>query len=256
MTGPETNPAVPALQADPATVTEAAPRPEALAPASAPLPVAKKKAKLPETTEGMPWHSSHEIKKEPNAFTDGDWRNLLYAWAGMAVRLVIVLGAIFSVYQFLAARSEKRIERTLGMVELWETAPYQDAVTALNRRLATLNAENQGLLPSNPTDTEMQAYMSRIGIQAIAQAPDTDPATPEMTDHFDKVLYFLNRVAFCVEGNLCSTDVADAYFRDYAVSFWGYFSGYVQERRKAGATTLAQPIENYVKNRAGDCAAQ
>ena len=69
----------------------------------------------------------------------------------------------------------------------------------------------------------------------------------DFTADFDRIVYFLNRVSFCVEGGLCSRKVADAYFRDYAVSFWSYFAGYVEKQRKAGSTTYALPIENYVR---------
>jgi len=216
------------------------------------VPVAAKppatKTKLPETTEALPWTSAHDIKKEPNAFTETDWYNRAYAWAGMAVRLVIVFGSLFSVYQFLVARSEKRVERTLGLVELWESPDYQVAQEAITRRLADLNAANQAFLPKSPTKTELAVYMARIGVQAM----QPDPAVPEsavMQERFEKVVYFLNRMAFCVEGNICSDEIADAYFKDYAISFWDYFNGYVDERRRTGSATFAQPIENYVMSR-------
>jgi len=223
-------------------------KPAVPVPAPASPVAAPKRKKLPETTEGLPWTSNHEIKKEPNAFVDADWYNLSYAWAGMAVRLVIIFGSIFSVYQFLAARSEKRVERTLGLVELWESQDYQAAQVALNQKLAALNAENQSFLPKEPTPKELDVYMERIGLQAMQPNP-ADPASQALAQHFEKVVYFLNRMAFCVEGNLCSDEVADAYFKDYAISFWDYFGGYVKERRRTGSTTFAQPIENYVISR-------
>ena len=53
---------------------------------AAPVPASNKKPEtLPETTEGFPWPSSHEIKKESNPFTDRDWRMLIYAWSGLLV---------------------------------------------------------------------------------------------------------------------------------------------------------------------------
>jgi hypothetical protein len=64
---------------------------------AAPVPASNKKPEtLPETTEGFPWPSSHEIKKESNPFTDRDWRMLAYAWSGLAVRLAIIFTLAFS----------------------------------------------------------------------------------------------------------------------------------------------------------------
>ena len=44
---------------------------------------------LPETVAGYPEFSPQEVKKEPNPFTDPDWRMLAYAWSGFALRILI-----------------------------------------------------------------------------------------------------------------------------------------------------------------------
>ncbi|MER8423593.1 hypothetical protein [Mesorhizobium sp. M1403] len=212
---------------------------------AAPVPQ-KKPASLPETVEGLPWVSNHEVKKEANPFTDGDWRMLVYAWSGLLVRLAIIFTLIFSVYQFLANQEQKRVEQTMSLVELWESKDYQQAQRALKQRLATLNAKYGNLLSANPTPTEEQVYRQRIGIEAMS-ATGGDMPLAEFSDNFDRIVYFLNRLSFCVEGRLCSRQVADSYFRDYAASFWSYFAGYIDKERKAGSPTFALPIENYVR---------
>lgn len=221
------------------------------APASPPsaaggVPPAKKKTQLPETTEGLPWPSNHEIKKESNPFTERDWRMWLYAWSGLLVRFTIVLGAVFTVYQFLAAREQGRVQRSLELVELWEKTEYQNAQSAVKQRLSALNEKYASLLGANPSDKELAVYYDRIGIEAMTASGGTMPLA-EFNDQFDRVVYFLNRVSFCVEGAICSQRIADAYFREYAESFWQYFSGYITKQRKAGANSYARPIEEYVK---------
>lgn len=215
----------------PAEPTLAPPAPPAVAPA-------RKPKKFPETTEGLPWASSHEIKKEPNAFIDTDWYNRTYAWAGMLVRFVIIFGALFSVVQYVSVRTEKKVERTLQLVDLWETPEYGTAQTAINTKLAELNASNNAFYPKDGSDAEKAAYFSRIGKQSAQDAA--------VEEHINKVIYFLNRLAFCVEGSLCSDDIADAYFRDYAISFWQYFAGYVGDRRQT-SPNFARPLEDYVR---------
>jgi hypothetical protein len=205
------------------------------------------KQTLPETTEGFPWPSSHEIKKESNPFTDRDWRMLVYAWSGMLVRFAIIFTLMFSVYQFLANQEQKRVEQTMSLVELWETKDYQQAQRALKDRLAALNAKYDNLLGANPSPTEEQVFRQRIGIEAMT-ASGGDMPLADFSENFDRVVYFLNRLSFCVDGDLCSRKVTDAYFRDYAVSFWSYFAGYVDKQRKAGSPTFATAIEAYVRN--------
>lgn len=204
--------------------------------------------KLPETVTGFPEFSPQEIKEEPNPFRDPDWRMLVYAWSGFALRILLVLGGVFSAFQYLQAREEKRVERTLQLVEVWERPDYQTAQRALRRRLTDLNERHSGLLGPNPSRTEYDIYRNRIGIEAMQEAGGDLPLV-DFREQFDRVVYFLNRVSFCVEEGLCSRTVADAYFLDYARSFWSYFSDFAAQQRRAGSMNFARPIEAYVRPR-------
>jgi hypothetical protein len=84
---------------------------------------ARTKINLEPFTEPSP----QEIKKETNPFTEADWRMWTYAWSGFLLRVMLVFGAAFSVYQYLVQREEKRVERTFALIELWERPEYQDA---------------------------------------------------------------------------------------------------------------------------------
>lgn len=205
----------------------------------------KTRDELEETVTGFPDRSTQEIKKEANPFTDRDWRMLGYAWSGFALRVLLIVGGVFSVVQYIQARDEKRIERTLELVELWEQPQYQEAQKALKTRLDGLNARHAGLLGGNPSPEEQRVYRERIGIAAHAEDGGAMPLA-EFEEHFDRVVYFLNRVAFCVDGNLCKRSVADAYFRDFAASFWAYFAGYVEQERRRGAPGYAAMIETWL----------
>ena len=170
---------------------------------------------------------------------------LVYAWSGLAVRIVLVAGAVFSVYQFLLAREETRVQRALEMVQLWEQPEYQAAQRAVKKRVAALNASYANLLGDRPTSNDRSFLMKRIGLEAMTEKGGTQP-TEEFQEEFDRIVYFLNRISFCVEGGLCSREVIDAYFLDYATSFWDYFAGYADRQRDTVSPTYAQPIEAYV----------
>jgi len=206
-------------------------------------PAAKKT--LPETAEGLPWVSTQEIKKETNPFTERDWRMLVYAWMGMAVRVVVVFGALFTVYQFLTAQEQSRVQRAFEMVEMWERPEYQAAQRAVRSRIETLNSRYATILGDQPTSNARAVVMRKIGQEAMTAEGGSLPVA-QFREEFDRVVYILNRVAFCVESKLCSREVADAYFGDYAHSFWNYFAGYVEGQRKTVSPTYARPIENYV----------
>ncbi|HTV68493.1 MAG TPA: hypothetical protein VMF90_08155, partial [Rhizobiaceae bacterium] len=73
-----------------------------------------------------------------NLFVGGDWRVSANAWAGFGLRVLLILGSLFTVFQYLAAREEKRVERTLEIVEMWERPEFQEAQRAVKVRLADL----------------------------------------------------------------------------------------------------------------------
>jgi hypothetical protein len=200
---------------------------------------------FPETLDALPDVSPQEIKPESNPFTSRDWRMLVYAWMGLLVRGILVGGAIFTVVQFLDGKEETRVERTLQLVELWEREEYQDAQRAVSARLDALNTKYAGLIGSNPSAAERAVYLDQVGIEAMTEAGG-EMQIAEFRAAFDRVLYFLNRMAFCVEGNLCSKDMVDGYFGDFAGSFWDYFRGFIEQQRARGETRLAAPLEAYV----------
>jgi hypothetical protein len=211
--------------------------------------IAATSRRMAERSEAFP-EVEDEVRRENNPFTDGDWRMLSYAWSGFALRILLVLGTIFSVVQYLQAREEKRVERTLELVELWDRPEYQDAQRALKRRLTELNTRFAGDLGRTATPKELTIFHERIGIEAMKAEGDSIQAE-EFREAFDRIVYFLNRVSFCVEGGLCSQDVAEAYFRDYVQSFWSYFAGHIRQERRRGSPNFARPIEEYVASAAG-----
>lgn len=211
---------------------------------AAPGKIAATAQRLAERSEAFPDVEEVE-KREANPFVDGDWRMLSYAWSGFVLRVLLVLGTIFSVVQYLQAREEKRVERTLELVELWDRPEYQEAQRVLKRRLTELNARFAGDLGRSATPRELAIFQERIGIEAMKAEGGAVPLE-EFRESFDRIVYFLNRVSFCVEGGLCSQDVAEAYFRDFATSFWGYFAGHIRQERRRGSPNFAKPLEDYV----------
>jgi hypothetical protein len=161
------------------------------------------------------------------------------------LRLMLIIGALFSVFQYLTARQERRVERTMQLVELWEQKDYQDAQQALKRRLVDLNAKYSGLLGAQPTAKEIAVYNRRIGLEALTENGGDQPLT-EFQGQFDRIIYFLNRVSACSTANICAPEVVDQYFRDFAKSFWSYFAGYINRQRQAGSVSYAKPLEDYL----------
>ena len=206
----------------------------------------KKPAKLPDTGTGIPTPNTQEPKDEPNPFAAKDWRLFLFAWSGFTLRVLLCVGAVFSAAQFLQARQEKRIERTLDLVTLWESEEFQQAQNAVKRRLGDLNRQSESLITPQTTQDQLDIIMSSIGNQAMTDEGGTMPLA-DFQERFDRVVYFLSRVASCVEGNLCDRAVADEFFLDYARSFWRFFSDWIIKERERRSPNLAITMENYLK---------
>ncbi|MGB3500466.1 MAG: hypothetical protein WBA44_02505 [Mesorhizobium sp.] len=206
----------------------------------------KKPRKPADTGTGIPGPNVQDPKEEPNPFKAKDWRLFTFAWSGFALRLLLCIGAVFSAAQFLQTRSEKRVERTLDLVSLWEGDDFQAAQSALKRRLGELNRQSSSLVTPQTTPDQMDVIMASIGNQAMTDQGGVMPLA-DFQDQFDRVVYFLSRVSSCVKGNLCDRDVADEYFLDYASSFWRFFGDWIGKQRERGSPNLAAGIEAYVK---------
>lgn len=193
----------------------------------------------------VPIPGQSDIRKESNPFTDKDPRMLVYAYTGFLLRILLVFGAVFSILQYVNARDEKRIERTMELIDMWDRPEFQEAQRALRTRLTKLTDENKGLLGTNPTEQQRRVFAEAIGRQMLTAEGGTQPLEAFQQD-FDRIVYFLNRLATCVKGNICDRGVAHDYFMDYAQSFWTYFAGYAKDVRKTGTVNFARPIEEYV----------
>ncbi len=205
-----------------------------------------KPPKKADTGSGLPLPSTQDPKEEPNPFIASDWRLFVFAWSGFALRILLCIGAIFSAMQFMQSRHEKRVERSLDLVSLWESDNIQNANSAVKRRLGELNLQSASMITPQTTPEQLDIIMGSIGNKAMTPEGGDMPLV-EFQDHFDRVVYFLSRVASCVEGNLCDREVADEFFLDYARSFWRYFSGWIEKQRRQGSPNLAVGVENYLK---------
>lgn len=205
----------------------------------------KKPGKSPDTGLGLPLPGTQEPKEEPNPFKASDWRMFIFAWSGFALRVLLCVGAVFSAVQFLQSRQDKRVERTLALVELWERPQYQDAQKALKHRLGELNRQSASLVTQQTTPEQLDVIMASIGLKAMTEQGGTMPLA-EFQDQFDRIVYFLSRLSSCVETELCDRAVADEFFLDYARSFWRFFADYIAKERKAGAENLGVTIETYL----------
>lgn len=203
------------------------------------------------THEVMAADEHEEVKAEHNPFTERDWRMRVYAWSGFAVRLGFIAGGLFSLYQYLATVEEKRIDGTFALLEIWERPEYQQAQLAVRQRIGDLNRKYANLLGKSPSPADLAFYMERIGVEAMTPGGGAMPYD-DFKLQFDRLVYFLNRVATCVQAGRCSQKLTDDYFRDLSVSTWGYFSKYVRQVRAGGSTTFAAPIEEYVTGKRPD----
>lgn len=170
----------------------------------------------------------------------------LDAWMGFALRILLVLGAIFSIYQYASARQDKRIERSLELVDLWEQKDYQNAQTALGQRLGELEAKYGQQFGANPSPEQVASLPKLVGNAVMTPQGGSMPLD-EFQPQFESIVYFLNRVGSCTTSGLCERGVVNTYFEDFARSFWTYFSDYIRRQRASGYANYAEPLETYIK---------
>lgn len=161
-------------------------------------------------------------------------------WDGLAglFTVLAVLGGIFGLiiaYVELGQRREAaQAEATLALLDVWEgstqgSTNYLNAFRALDTRLAArLNEVPQADLDAARADDTMRAALyARAARQILADA--------EAQRGFEDIVYFFQRLAICVELDLCDRKATLAFFEGPMRSFSVTFAAPIAERRAAAA---------------------
>ncbi|MGR3271788.1 hypothetical protein DU478_05380 [Thalassococcus profundi] len=168
-------------------------------------------------------------------------------WDGLAGLFTVLavlgglIGLILAYFELAQRREAARAEATLALLDVWEGATqggthYLNAFRALDARVkANLDEVPQADLDAARADDTMRAALYARVTREVMDDPEAQRA-------FEDVVYFFQRLAICVETNLCDREATLAFFGGPMRSFSLTFSAPIANRR-AAVTDFADGLD-------------
>lgn len=153
----------------------------------------------------------------------------------LTLNIVVKVGAIFAtlfaIFQYLAAREDRRVERSLGYVSRFSDHGSAIGMARLQVSAALWANETQLLrlkdvLQRLPED-EGIALRARFIEKLMQGGGDAAPIRVAL----DPIVSFFDELQVCIDTNLCDGQAADAFFQDYVITFWDNFGAAILDRR-------------------------
>lgn len=164
-------------------------------------------------------------------------KKLLSSSLDIGTKIVALLGVVTLVVGVLEYKDQGEAERakaTLALVDKWSEGPltaFSVLDDAISKGIDGLTPEavaslNAGEAPADSGEGTVELAILKMGARA-ARDPDVMNALVE-------VEFFFNRLAVCVEANLCSRHAAKAFFGDTVASLLATYGEAMAMRRDEG----------------------
>lgn len=146
----------------------------------------------------------------------------------------VIIGAAFAWMEYRGSQERFRAEQTLAMIDQWESGNYRAAYIRLRETTRdfynTVPTAQVALAASDrdaQTALDKHLYRQAFGDQLNATA-------------VSDVVYFFNRLALCVSTDICSFDVARAFFDDTLSTFLNCYRSYLELQEQGGSHSKGQ----------------
>jgi hypothetical protein len=148
------------------------------------------------------------------------------------LKTLVVIGIFFGSYEYFSRQQSTRVEKSLELVDEWQSAGHRDAWQRINDAIWPKYSENAAAIESMPDGPKGRGMMlANIGDEVTGR----DNNFASAIDHdVDQVFYFFDRAALCANERICDFDVINTFLGEEARTFWLYFSRYAERRQAVG----------------------
>lgn len=159
--------------------------------------------------------------QEKKLFGVSKWRwealSSLFAIIGF---FSVILAGIWGIYEYTQRVEADKARETLVLIEVWETKGAKDSYNLLASKVSQLLGSLD--IPQDMPEGEKIKNINSKVDQIIMREKVSENA-------FEEVVYFFNRLALCVEAELCSIKIAKVFYEDTLSSFLVYFENSIKK---------------------------
>lgn len=180
----------------------------------------------------------------PVSKSTSQWTSRLLEWIDLATKIGAVFAVLFAIHQYLAARQDARVERTLDYVQSFND---RSQVGAARRRISEdLWRSSDQLMELGRLMEELPTpQASDLRNRFVWKLVDGTAERPGFRSEVHDVLSFFDDLAICVATELCDRESAISFFGDYVKDFWANFESFIIEHRVL-AQDYGEGIESMV----------
>jgi hypothetical protein len=148
------------------------------------------------------------------------------------LKTLLVVTVFLGAFEYFSRQQATRVEKSLEVVDEWQTAGHREAWQRINNQLWPLYAPNADAIAALGDDPAQRALLYANLGDAVTGRDDAflSPADQDV----DAVFYFFERAALCSNERICDYDVIATFLGDEARTFWLYFSRYAERRQAVG----------------------
>lgn len=150
-----------------------------------------------------------------------------YFFMDFLSKIAIVLGIVFSAYQFVNYQKDERIRYTFGYIDKFDGERYlaargriEETLRAHETKIAHFNAQRMTSEAGQDLRRKIANFLvneSRNGAGIVAD--------------LDLLVDFFEGIEICLTENLCERGVAEAFLQKQSEMLWLNFGPYIEDRR-------------------------
>jgi hypothetical protein len=148
------------------------------------------------------------------------------------LKTLLLIGVIVGGYEYFSRQQSVRVEKSLALVDEWETGGHRQAYQRINDLIWPLYLESAEAIRALGDDAAQRALIyGNLGETVTGRDDDFSSAADR---DVDQVFYFFERAGLCANERICDYDVIDTFLGEEARTFWLYFARYAERRQALG----------------------
>lgn len=147
-------------------------------------------------------------------------------------KTLLLIGVLVGAYEYFARQQSARVEKSLTLVDEWQSGGHRDAYQRINDLVWPLYLESADAIRPLAGDEAQRALIyANLGETITGRDDDFSSAADR---DVDQVFYFFERAGLCANERICDYDVIDTFLGEEARAFWLYFARYAERRQALG----------------------
>ncbi len=157
-------------------------------------------------------------------------RKQIDVFLSITVKLAILAGSVFAIYQFYEAKTDFRIGKTFDYISQYQQGRLLEARENIRQQIRLLEYAFINDMASEDHKTVVKALVE-------------GDAGPPLAKEVDLLLDFFMSLKLCIDQDLCESSVVKAFFYEQSKYYWKIFKPYIENRSDPSNPKYAKGLE-------------